>query len=67
MKMQGGERLTKSYKLEKLGLSKGSQFKYIFDFGEEWRFQCKLLRELEEEMATPAVIRSMGEAPEQLS
>ncbi len=65
MKLHGDERLTKSYKLEKLGLSKGSQFKYIFDFGEEWRFQCKLLREIEEQTAKPTVIKSVGVAPEQ--
>ena len=65
MKMDGHERLTKSRKLEKLNLKKGSQFKYVFDFGEEWRFQCKVLRELEEDTKTPLVIRSVGESPEQ--
>ena len=44
MKMHGDERLTKYCKLEKLNLSKGDQFKYLFDFGDEWRFQCKVLR-----------------------
>lgn len=65
MKMHGDERLTKSYKLEKLNLAKGDQFKYLFDFGEEWRFQCKVLRELEENVDIPCVIRSVGESPEQ--
>lgn len=65
MKMDGHERLTKSRKLEKLNLKKGSQFKYVFDFGEEWRFQCKVLRELEEDTKTPLVIREVGESPEQ--
>ncbi len=65
MKMRGDERLTKSSKLEKLGLSKGSVFKYVFDFGDEWRFQCKLLREIEEKTDIPGVVRSVGEAPEQ--
>ena len=67
MKMYGDERLTKSYKLEKLNLSKGDQFKYVFDFGDEWRFQCKVLRELDEQLHTPRVIRSVGESPEQYS
>ena len=35
MKMDGYERLTKGRKLERLDLAKGSQFKYVFDFGEE--------------------------------
>ena len=57
---------TRSMKLWKLGLEKGSKFKYIFDFGDEWRFQCRLLRI--EETDTPAiahVIRSVGDASEQ--
>ena len=65
MKMNGDERLTKSFKLEKLNLSKGDQFKYVFDFGTEWRFQCKVLRELKEQIDIPCVIRSVGESPEQ--
>ena len=65
MKMDGDERLTKSRKLANLDLKKGSQFKYVFDFGDEWRFQCKVLRELEADTKTPLVIRSVGESPEQ--
>ena len=65
MKMDGHERLTKGRKLEKLNLKKGSQFKYVFNFGEEWRFQCKVLRELEENTKTPLVIREVGQSPEQ--
>ena len=65
MKMHGDERLTKSYKLEKIGLSKGDQFKYVFDFGDEWRFQCKVLRELDVQTDIPGVIRRVGESPEQ--
>ena len=65
MKMQGDERLTKSYKLKKLNLTKGDQFKYLFDFGDKWRFQCKVLRELDEQLDIPRVIRSVGESPEQ--
>ena len=65
MKMNGDEKLTKSCKLEKLNLSKGSQFKYLFDFGDEWRFQCKVLRELEDTVDIPCVIRSVVESPEQ--
>lgn len=65
MKMRGDERLTKNYKLEKMNLSKGDQFKYLFDFGDEWRFQCKVLRVLEDNVDIPCVIRSVGESPEQ--
>lgn len=65
IKMDEHERLTKGRKLGNLNLKKGSQFKYVFDFGEDWRFQCKVLRELEEDTITPLVIREVGKSPEQ--
>lgn len=65
VKMAGDERLTKSYQLEKLHLSKGDQFKYLFDFGAEWRFQCKVLREMEETVDIPCIILSVGKSPGQ--
>ena len=43
----------------------GQKFLYIFDFGEEWRFSCKVLRELDEPTEKPEVVRASGEAPEQ--
>ena len=65
MKMRGDEILTTKRTLKKLNLHKGDKFKYVFDFGDEWRFQCKVLQELEEETDITAVIRAMGDAPEQ--
>lgn len=59
------DRLTRNYTLKKLGLSVGDKFKYLFDFGDEWIFQCKVLRVLEEATEIPCVIRSVGESPEQ--
>lgn len=64
-KMDSTDRLAKNCKLERLGLSKGDQFKYIFDFGDEWRFQCKVLRELDVQTDIPGVIRRVGESPGQ--
>ena len=58
------DRLTKKYTLNKIALTVGQKFKYLFDFGDEWVFQCKVLRELEERTAVPRVIRSVGEGPE---
>ena len=37
----------------------------LFDFGDEWRFQCLVLQELEEKTDIPAVIKAVGEPPEQ--
>lgn len=56
---------TNKYRLYQLNLYKGKQFKYVFDFGDEWMFQCKVLRVLEEETTVPRIIKSKGEAPEQ--
>lgn len=64
-KLEPGDRPTKKYTLKKLGLKKGMAFKYVFDFGDEWRFQCKVLRELDEKTDIPCIIRSVGESPEQ--
>ena len=64
-KAEAGDRLTKKYTLKNLQLAKGQKFKYVFDFGDEWEFQCKVLRESEEDTKTPLVIRSVGESPEQ--
>lgn len=60
MEMRGGEHLTTDCTLKKCGLAKDSKFKYLFDFGDEWCFQCKVLRELEERTDIPGVIRSVG-------
>lgn len=52
-------------KLSQLKLSKGQAFKFLFDYGDEWRFQCKVLRVLDEDTPEPLIIRAVGEAPEQ--
>ena len=53
--------------LAQFNFQKGDKFLYIFDFGDEWRFQVKFLRKLDEHMDEPQLIRSIGEAPEQYS
>ena len=63
--MRPGDSTTRKCKLEKLGLKKGDKFKYLFDFGDEWVFQCKVLQVLGESTPKPVVVRSVGEAPEQ--
>ncbi|MBR1752629.1 MAG: hypothetical protein IJ740_17450, partial [Ruminococcus sp.] len=39
-----GERDTTEYKLAQVGLEKDKKFLYLFDFGDEWCFRCKVLR-----------------------
>ena len=63
--LRPGEPVTKSRKLSKLGLEKGKRFKYLFDFGDEWWFQCKVLRENDEHTDIPFVVRRVGDSPEQ--
>ena len=60
-----GGRTTDKYRLNQIGLDIGTLFKYVFDFGDEWTFQCKILRILNEPTKTPKVIKSKGVAPEQ--
>ena len=64
-KSEPTDRLTKRHSLQKAGLSKGKKFLYLFDFGDEWVFQCKVLRETEERSDIPRILRSVGEAPPQ--
>lgn len=52
-------------KLEKLCLSKGQSFKFLFDFGDEWGFQCKVLQILDEATKETEIVRMKGESPEQ--
>ena len=58
-------RTTEEYTLDQAGLHKGMSFKYIFDLGEEWTFQCKVLKDLKKYTAQPLVIKKTGEAPDQ--
>ena len=46
-------------------MTAGRKFKYVFDFGDDWTFQCRVLRELDEITAEPVIIRKKGEAPPQ--
>lgn len=58
-------RYTNDYELERVGIFIGEKFKYIFDFGDEWTFQCKVLKVIDEITEEPVVVRSKGEAPQQ--
>ena len=64
-KREPDEKTTRQIRLDRLALKPGDRFKYLFDFGDEWMFQCKVLRQLEENTAEPVIVRSVGEAPEQ--
>lgn len=59
------DRYTCDYKLYQINLSVGKQFKYVFDFGDEWLFQCKVLRMVNGDTEIPLIKRSKGEPPQQ--
>ncbi len=52
-------------KLAKLRLEKGQAFKFVFDYGDEWRFQCKVLQILNERTDDTEIVRMKGAPPEQ--
>lgn len=60
-------RTTDSCKLQFINLEVGKKFLYIFDFGDDWRFQCKVLNILDEDTKEPVVVRTKGVAPLQYS
>lgn len=56
---------TSQIKLNQLELTKGKKFKYLFDFGESWEFQCNILSVLNEKTDAPKIVKTKGEAPSQ--
>lgn len=63
----GGEdyRSTADYTIEDLKLDVGKKFKFVFDFGYDWNFQCKVLRFENSDIDDAEIIREKGESPEQ--
>lgn len=61
------ERHTWEYMLDQV-MQVGSKFKYVFDFGDNWQFQCRVLNEKAWDAPPDSfalVIREVGEAPAQ--
>ena len=59
----GEERYTENVYLDILSVKQ--KFKFIFDFGDEWRFECQVLREIEAEDEGAYLVREVGTPPEQ--
>nr|WP_300839038.1 hypothetical protein [uncultured Acetatifactor sp.] len=51
--------------LGELNLRKGQKFTYLFDFGDQWQFDIRVLGIQEGAVDAPEIIRAVGEAPEQ--
>jgi len=61
---QGGVS-TSDITLNELNFSVGEKFKYVFDFGDNWQFQCKVIKVLDEYYNGAKVIKLVGDAPPQ--
>jgi hypothetical protein len=48
-------------RLSRFHLQKGDKFLYIFDFGDDWRFQIKVLRVIDEPTKYPDILKSVGQ------
>lgn len=46
--------------LSELGLEKGRKMIFLFDFGDDWRFTCKVLRAEAESVSGVKILRSKG-------
>lgn len=57
--------LTTETTLNQAGLALNQNFLYIFDFGDEWRFECTVLRVLDDNTDHPIEIERHGTPPEQ--
>ena len=62
---EDGDTTTDQVKLQFTGLEVDKKFLYLFDFGDEWHFQCKVLKVLNEDTGSAKVIRTHGDAPDQ--
>lgn len=62
--MEDKDRFSCDYTLSRV-LEEKQSFLYIFDFGEEWRFKCKVLSIKEGACPEAEIVRSVGAAPEQ--
>ncbi|KAK8880438.1 hypothetical protein M9Y10_003112 [Tritrichomonas musculus] len=51
--------------LNQVGLTEGQNFLYIFDFGDEWQFECRVLHILNENTRRPIILEAHGTPPEQ--
>ena len=59
----GEERYTENVYLDILSVKQ--KFKFIFDFGDEWCFECQVLREIATEDEEAYIVREVGTPPEQ--
>ena len=57
---RGSQGSSDEVKLSNFRLGKGNMFLYIFDYGDEWRFQIKVLRVINERTIRYVMLKSVG-------
>lgn len=60
-------RHTCDYTLREVKLHVDQKFVYVFDFGDDWEFHCRVLEILDEQTEIPEIVRSKGDPPDQLA
>lgn len=64
--VESSESCTDDYRLCQTGLEKGQKFKFLFDFGDDWVFQCRVLDIIPGKLPYKcAIIRTKGDPPNQ--
>lgn len=63
--INSGNELSVDTNLRNLDLYKGQKFTYLFDFGDRWYFDIKVLEIREGAVEEPEIIKAVGDAPEQ--
>lgn len=63
--LDSGRELSVDIGLGNLDLYRGQKFTYLFDFGDMWYFDIKVLEIREGTVEEPEVIKAVGDAPEQ--
>ena len=58
--LDGSRGFSDKARLSRFRLFKGDKFLYIFDYGDDWRFQIKVLRVIDEPTKLPLVLKSVG-------
>ena len=56
-------RHTCDYTLKKARLYEDQKFVFVFDFGDDWEFNCRVLRIIDEQTDSAQIIRTKGEPP----
>lgn len=61
---RGADKLSARTPIAELGLKKGSQFAYVFDFGDEWRLTLKVVDSWNaDEGSYPMLVEAEGSPP----